>query len=315
MPGEWSKRIGETGENTVKKLLEMIGWLPLVSNYDIPCSFPKQHGNTDTGKHRREHGLDGSFLYECPLFDSTQQHVVISVKYSDERYPHDGKLSRTFKQHYRGLSQMCTCYQRSPRFGDLTTVDPDAERFPVSGVLFWLNHCQEDDAASICPSLVSTRPDADPRVPIYLVDNSQASFIYDSIAFVRRNFGDTFSFNYQSTGKNLDSRKRKHHGQILPIHLLNSSQIVFRINNASEKLLLICSKTPFATDDFKRLCDLAQYLTQAWPSRIVMAFRTYDALRQHQSVDIVKQIFSGNDGLKNVNVYSLEDDFRTSISQ
>lgn len=308
--GEWSKLIGETGEQRVKRLLDLIGWSPNMANHDIPCSYPKEHGNQEKSQLRREHGLDASFLYRCPLFDGTQQHVVVSVKYSNDRYPTEGKRGTTFGEYYRSLTQMCVCYQKSPLYGELTKSDADVCRFTVAGVLFWLNHCPEDDAASICPALVSSRPDADLGIPVYLMDNHQAAFIYDSIAFIRRNFGDSFTFNYHSTGKNLDSRTRSHQGKLLPIHLLNAPQIVFRLENAG-KLLLICSKNPFSESDFKRLCDLAQYLTQAWATRVLIAFRAYDKMREGQIVDKVKQMYSRNDGLKNVDVYSLEDDFRT----
>jgi len=55
---------------------------------------------------------------------------------------------------------------------------------------------------------------------------------------------------------------------------------------------------------------LAQCLTLAWATRVVIAFRTYDSLREGQIMAKVKQVFSGNDGLRNVDVYSIEDDFR-----
>jgi hypothetical protein len=314
MGGEWSKLIGETGENRVRHLLEIIGWMPHIANYDIPCSLSEKHGNQEKKKHRREHGLDGSLMYHCPLIDGTQQHVVISVKYSDERYPTEGKLGKTFGEHYRSLTQMCVCYQKAPQYGELTASDSDAERFPVAGVLFWLNHCPEDDASSICPALVSTRPDADPNVSVFLVDNHQAAFLYDSIAFVRRNFQDSFAFNYQSTGKNLDARSRRHQGKLLPIQLVNAPQIVFRCEDEG-RLLVVCSKNPFSESDFKRLCDLAQYLTQAWANKVIIAFRAYDKMREGHVVEKVKQMYSRNEGLKNVDVYSLEDNFRNDSAK
>ena len=314
MGGEWSKLIGETGEDRVKRLLELIGWKSLIANYDIPCSFPEKHGNEEKRAHRREHGLDGSMLYKCPLFDGTQQHAVISVKYSADRYPTEGKLGKKFGEHYRSLTQMCVCYNKSQQFGELTKSDSEVERFPVSGILFWLNHCPEDDETSICPALVSTRPDADPGIPVYLVDNNQAAFLYDSIAFIRRNFGDNYVFNYQSTGKNLDSRSRRHHGKLLPLQLINAPQIVFRVEQGG-KILVICSKNPFSEADFKRLCDLAQYLTLAWATRVVIAFRTYDSMRDGQITAKVKQMFSRNDGLSNVDVHSIEDDFRKETAK
>jgi len=61
MGGEWSKLIGDTGEESVKRLLELIGWKPLMANYDIPCFLGPLSMEIKTGQqHRREHGLDGS---------------------------------------------------------------------------------------------------------------------------------------------------------------------------------------------------------------------------------------------------------------
>lgn len=308
MGGEWSKRIGETGENRVKGLLSLLGWAPLITNYDIPCANPSEHGTGEEKRHRREHGLDGSFKYLCPLVDATQQHVVVSVKYGSERYPTEGKLARKFGEHYRSLSQMCTCYGKSSLFGDLTTADETATRFSIAGVLFWLNHCEEDDHTSICPALVSSRPDAEPA-PVFLVDNNQAKFLYDSIAFARRNYPDSYTFNYQPTGKNLDSRNRRHSGGLLPLQMLNSPQIVFRVSKP-EKILIICSKSLFSDGELKRLCDMAQVLTLGWSSQIIMAFPDYDDLRHVQAADKVKQMFSEDDALKKLNVYSLQDSFR-----
>jgi hypothetical protein len=309
MGGEWSKRIGETGESRVKGLLDLLGWAPLITNYDIPCSFPTEHGTGEEKKHRREHGLDGSFKYLCPLVDATQQHVVVSVKYGADRYPTEGKLAKKFGEHYRSLSQMCTCYGKSIEYADLTTSDESATRFPIAGALFWLNHREEDDQASICPALVSSRPDAEPA-PVFLVDNNQAAFLYDSTAFVRRHYQDSYAFNYQPTGKNLDSRNRRHSGDLLPLQMLNSPQIVFRVSKP-EKMLIICSKNAFSESELKRLCDMAQVLTLGWSSRIIMAFLDYDSLRHLQTADKVKQMFSADDALRQLNVHSLQDNFRT----
>lgn len=309
MSGEWSKNVGETGERTVKRLLDQLGWTPLIQNYDVPCKFPEDHKTGPTKSHRREHGLDGSFQYMCPLVDATQQHVVVSVKYGADRYPMEGALGRTFGAHYRSLAQMCVCYGKSEGFGTLTAASEGAARFPVCGVLFWLTNDSKDDEASICPGLTTIRAEADP-IPVSLVDNNQAAFLSDSIAFVRRNFGDSFAFNYQATGKNLDSRTRQHKGSILPLQMLNSSEMVFRVE-ASEKMLVICSKNAFSEADLKRLCDLAQYLSQGWPAKIVVAFRSFDELRQGQTANRVKQMFAGNDGLKNLQVSPLTPSFRT----
>ena len=56
---------------------------------------------------------------------------------------------------------------------------------------------------------------------------------------------------------------------------------------------------------------MAQVLTLGWSSRIIMAFLDYDSLRHLQTADKVKQMFSADDALRQLNVYSLQDNFRT----
>lgn len=52
--GEFSKRIGEIGEEIVVDFLALIGWHPLVRNFDIPSIDPKKHN-------KKAHGIDGYF--------------------------------------------------------------------------------------------------------------------------------------------------------------------------------------------------------------------------------------------------------------
>jgi hypothetical protein len=76
-------------------------------------------------------------------------------------------------------------------------------------------------------------------------------------------------------------------------------------------MLIICSKNAFSESELKRLCDMAQVLTLGWSSRIIMAFLDYDSLRHLQTADKVKQMFSADDALRQLNVHSLQDNFRT----
>jgi hypothetical protein len=46
--GEFSKRIGENGEEIVIKFLTLIGWHDPVRNFDIPSIDPEKHGKKNT---------------------------------------------------------------------------------------------------------------------------------------------------------------------------------------------------------------------------------------------------------------------------
>ena len=76
MGGEWSKRIGEEGEAKVKGLLDLLGWAPLITNYDIPCSFPTEHSTGESKTHRREHGLDVSVRPRTASGDCHRYQII-----------------------------------------------------------------------------------------------------------------------------------------------------------------------------------------------------------------------------------------------
>ena len=56
--GEWSKRIGDEGEDIVECFLRIIGWDEPQRNFDIQCLKPGEHG---TQSNRKTHGLDKCF--------------------------------------------------------------------------------------------------------------------------------------------------------------------------------------------------------------------------------------------------------------
>ena len=54
--GEWSKKIGEYGEDVVEKFLSIIGWHEPVKGITIPCSM-------QNGEHKNDRGN-----YSAPLW-------------------------------------------------------------------------------------------------------------------------------------------------------------------------------------------------------------------------------------------------------
>lgn len=58
--GEWSKKIGEYGEDVVKTFFSVIGWNDLTSGVQLTCLNKEKHLN-DKGNPKTTHGID--FLY------------------------------------------------------------------------------------------------------------------------------------------------------------------------------------------------------------------------------------------------------------
>ena len=80
--GEWSRRIGEVGEDIVGEFFELIGWGDSQRNLDLPCMKGQHHKNSESEGPRTTHGIDYFFSYKSQLFDRTLDHLVISVKYT-----------------------------------------------------------------------------------------------------------------------------------------------------------------------------------------------------------------------------------------
>lgn len=85
MMGEWSKKLGEHGEDIVEALMNLIGWKSSLKGTDLECVKPTIHGSPD--KHRRTHGVD--FIFSCisPLEDNVLKHLLISSKFKGDPYP------------------------------------------------------------------------------------------------------------------------------------------------------------------------------------------------------------------------------------
>lgn len=85
--GEWSKKIGEYGEDVVEKFLSIIGWHEPVKGITIPCSMQNGEHKNDRGESVKTHGIDFMYSYMNPLIDNQLNNVIISSKYSMEKYP------------------------------------------------------------------------------------------------------------------------------------------------------------------------------------------------------------------------------------
>ena len=92
--GEFSKRIGEIGEEIVVDFLSLIGWHDLVRNFDIPSIDPEKHG-------KNTHGIDAYFHYQSPMIARTLENILISTKYSKDKYPNSP--IKKFKEYYKDI--------------------------------------------------------------------------------------------------------------------------------------------------------------------------------------------------------------------
>ena len=107
--GEWSKKIGEYGENLVEKILSVVGWTDLQKGIEIKCSN-EEHTNTK-GKPLKTHGIDFLYSYLSPLVDGQLNNVIISSKFQAKKYPNNPTTK--FKDFMKDLIHTIDCFDNS----------------------------------------------------------------------------------------------------------------------------------------------------------------------------------------------------------
>ena len=171
--GEWSKKIGEYGEDVVYQILSLVGWSAASKGKDIPCVDKENHAKNGT-KERIEHGIDYMYTYMSPLVSGQLVHALISSKYSTNKYPNSP--NRLVREYTNDLVSALDCFD-----GSKIQTDID-EKFEYSstndvGVLFWLNNIAEEDD-DLVQKISSMRLDANTvKKSLYIIDNKRAGFI------------------------------------------------------------------------------------------------------------------------------------------
>src|SRR5687768_9672611 len=102
--GEYSKRVGDTGEKVVTDFLKLIGWSDPQRNYDVT--------SIDTEHRKYTNGLDGYYHYVSPMISNTVENILYSCKYSTDPYP-ASQLIKLFKEHYTDLAKTIESFRKS----------------------------------------------------------------------------------------------------------------------------------------------------------------------------------------------------------
>ena len=225
--GEWSKKIGEYGENVVEKFFTVIGWHDLTKGTDIICINGEKHLNKK-GNPRESHGFDFSYSYINPLVSGQLNNILISSKFETSKYPNSPTIK--FKKFMEDIITTMECYDVS-KIKDETLTGFNYSTLNDVGILFWLNNKadSEDDLISIVAS--ARIIDTNVNKTIYIMDNKRVAFILEVMKFVKTKENDfEFYFYYPNTGQNINPFERINLGKILPIEYLNSSIIPIKLS-------------------------------------------------------------------------------------
>jgi len=300
--GEFSKRIGEIGEEIVIEFLALIGWHQPIRNFDIPSIDPEKHG-------KHSHGIDAYINYKSPMISRTLENILISVKYSKDKYPNTPV--EKFKDHYRDLAMAIESFKKSEIRVKTINRRFDFESTFDRGIIFWLNN-DDSDSQDLLQKLSKLEVPKDfNHDGIFLVDNKKIEFFFNAIEYVKRKYPNKeIEFTYFSTGLNSDNETPKN-GSIMPIQYLASNILPIRVQTDVDKYtLILCSRECFEEEELIKLIGLAKNITANYQSNTVIAFPDYNRLKHEQLVDSAKLIVEEASFTNTLSVENFNPNFR-----
>ncbi|EID1046559.1 hypothetical protein LA531_002765, partial [Salmonella enterica] len=150
--GEFSKLVGDVGENIVTNFLDLFGWENHVTNKYVKCH---------TQKHQKEtHGIDALFAYHSPLESKTIENVIVSSKYSSNPY---SSVPSTFKAHFEDIALAIECYNKSTlkkEINERLSTNGSCRKVET-GVLFYINNDETPEKQSIINQIKNTQSNSE----------------------------------------------------------------------------------------------------------------------------------------------------------
>lgn len=299
--GEWSKKIGEYGEDIIENFLSDIGWNDPVKGMTIQCYMQNGEHKNDKEKSVKTHGVDFLYSYMNPLFDGQLNNIIISSKYSMDKYPNSP--TEKFKWYIADLVNTIQCFSCSEKKVELISLYNCTSINDV-GVLFWLSGSKDSDD-DLISKVSSSRLDLTCNNTVYIVDNRHITFILELIKYIKAQEKYHYSFYYPSTGLNINPTSRQNTGNIMPVEYINSSLIPFKLENKSnsnETILFIGTLEKFEKDTFIRLMGLAKDLSTNLVGQVIIGFPDYSYLSHNEIVRTSKLGFQDADFTKTVKV-------------
>jgi hypothetical protein len=300
--GEFSKRIGDVGEDIVIDFLALIGWINPVKNFDIPSIDPEKH-------EKKSHGIDAYFHYKSPTISKTLENILISVKYSNDKYP-NAPVDK-FKSHYRDLGMAIESFKKSELRAKNINSRSNIEAVFDRGIIFWLNNV-DNDSFDLLERLSKLEAPKDYNHDgIFLIDNKKIEFFFNSIEFVKRKFpSNEINFTYFGTGLNNDNETPKN-GRIMPVQYLGSNILPIRVQTDIDRnTLILISRENFEEEELIKLIGLAKNITANYQSNTIIAFPDYNRLKHEQLVDNAKLIVEESSITQSLTIENFNPNFR-----
>lgn len=271
--GELSKKSGEIGEKIASALLASLGWKPSIHNVSIKCNT-RGHVN-ESGNQRVTHGEDEIFICSSPFHDNRTDIVHISKKNHIQKYPTESSLKSLFKDHIKELHETIECAKHSPELKILTTGAKKEKSH--SGLLIWLQEDELDIEHNIKPILANTQLAIKSKVPIYLIDNHRASFLFNIIEDLKgRSEDGEVNFWYPKIGTALSVDENRD-GSFLPLELIASDIVTATVETQHGKEMIIYANQSFGPEAYRRLIAYGLHFCSGLINTIRIGMPDYNA--------------------------------------
>ncbi|MEQ9746714.1 hypothetical protein ABRQ05_20750 [Pectobacterium actinidiae] len=303
--GEFSKLVGDVGEDIVSHFLDLFGWENHATNKYVKCHARKHDAES--------HGIDALFVYNSPLESKTIENVIISSKYSSNPY---SSVPSTFKAHFEDIAKAIECYARSQLKKDIndhivSTGAYNGYKRIDTGVLFYINNDEDPAKQDVISRVKGSHISSDLKYrTIHLIDNKRASFLYESITYIKLKYGgDNVNFFYPPTSLNLTSSGKKYYGKIFPVEYVSSPIIPFVIEKGGHEQPIVClvSAEPFSDENIECLISCARDLVADISKNLMFVFESYNKLNAKECLD---KILLATDKDLTINIESYRNDFR-----
>lgn len=312
--GEWSKKIGEQGENIVKYFFEeIIGFKNIYrSGVNLTCSYKEEHKREKAKGDRQTHGVDGLVNYNCPLVDELLEIGIISSKFTNDKYPANSKV--TFKEYFIELAYTIRCFKNSEHYKAINSNASNVSDTTTTGLLFWLSNNDESIGQDLIKDIANTTIRESGLVydKIIIIDNSRMEFLCNFIINVKNIFGEhNCDFVYPKTGMNNISSQKNSFGKKMPLQFIGSNIIPMRIKKDKEVYLIMGVRDRFNEENFKQLIGLSKEfnLLEA-TTKTIISFPDFNKTKHSDLVTKVLSESAGESYISQIHVTKHDFDFR-----
>ncbi len=310
--GEKAKSSGEYGERIVRNVLTLIGWDELDDGVTVDCVHSEAHSKD--GKNSSKHGIDYIYQYKSNLRDSTRQDILISVKCRQSYPVKEATVREHFREYYTDLVMAAECYPSSKPYQRKI---PNTKKRSHSGIIFWIDRSRDDEKQyeNIVEKVVNIRLQENNFLEsVALIDNARAQFLYESLTYVNKQFGEeNVEFYYIDTGLNNSNLNRLYSGKSMPVEYICSDIIPLHVTKNDNKILYLIVRERFDKDTLKRLIGLAQDITKNWATEVIISFPDYNEFEHRQFCNDAILEFDDNKFTKIISVTTYKPDFRDEV--